>query len=137
MELFWYLIIALVLAIFFILDGYNFGTGIIHLFFAKTEKDKAVIAKSAGLFWDFNEVWLVAGGGLLFMAFPTFYASIFSGFYLPLIIVLLAALWLSSCKTARDLQRVEAKPVSASKLLKKVEQNAYGEETSIFNALWN
>jgi cytochrome d ubiquinol oxidase subunit II len=88
MELFWYLIIAVVLAIFFILDGYNFGTGIIHLFFAKTEKDKAVIAKSAGLFWDFNEVWLVAGGGLLFMAFPTFYASVFSGFYLPLIIVL-------------------------------------------------
>jgi cytochrome d ubiquinol oxidase subunit II len=88
MELFWYLIIALVLAIFFILDGYNFGTGIIHLFLAKTEKDKEVIAKSAGLFWDFNEVWLVAGGGLLFMAFPTFYASIFSGFYLPLIIVL-------------------------------------------------
>ncbi len=88
MELFWYLIIVLVLAIFFILDGYDFGTGIIHLFFAKKEKDKVVIAKAAGLFWDSNEVWLVAGGGLLFMAFPTFYASVFSGFYLPLILVL-------------------------------------------------
>ena len=88
MEIFWYIIIAIVLAVFFILDGYDFGTGIIHLFFAKTEKDKEVIAKSAGLFWDFNEVWLVAGGGILFMAFPTFYASVFSGFYLPLIIVL-------------------------------------------------
>ena len=88
MEVFWYIIIAVVLTIFFILDGYNFGTGIIHLFLAKTEKDKEVITKSAGLFWDFNEVWLVAGGGLLFMAFPTFYASVFSGFYLPLIIVL-------------------------------------------------
>jgi len=88
MEVFWYIIISVILAIFFILDGYNFGTGIIHLFFAKTEKDKEVIAKSAGLFWDFNEVWLVAGGALLFMAFPTFYASVFSGFYLPLIIVL-------------------------------------------------
>lgn len=88
MELFWYIIIALVLAIFFVLDGYDFGTGIIHLFFAKKEKDKKVIAKAAGLFWDSNEVWLVAGGGLLFMAFPTFYASVFSGFYLPLIIVL-------------------------------------------------
>ncbi|UMB52636.1 cytochrome d ubiquinol oxidase subunit II [Lutibacter sp. A64] len=88
MELFWYIIIALVLAIFFVLDGYNFGTGIIHLFFAKKEKDKKVVAKAAGLFWDFNEVWLVAGGGMLFMAFPTFYASVFSGFYLPLIIVL-------------------------------------------------
>jgi len=88
MELFWYLIIVLVLAVFFILDGYDFGTGIIHLFYAKKEKDKVVIAKAAGLFWDSNEVWLVAGGGLLFMAFPTFYASVFSGFYLPLIFVL-------------------------------------------------
>ncbi|HDZ03468.1 hypothetical protein LCGC14_0417450 [marine sediment metagenome] len=88
METFWFIAIAIILAVFFILDGYDFGTGIIHLFFAKTEKDKEVIAKSAGLFWDSNEVWLVAAGGLLFMAFPTFYASVFSGFYLPLIIVL-------------------------------------------------
>lgn len=88
MEIFWYIIISIVLIVFFILDGYDFGAGIIHLFFAKTEKDKEVITKSAGLFWDSNEVWLVAAGGMLFMAFPTFYASVFSGFYLPLIIVL-------------------------------------------------
>ncbi|MGB5555219.1 MAG: cytochrome d ubiquinol oxidase subunit II [Flavobacteriaceae bacterium] len=88
MELFWYIAIAIVLAVFFILDGYDFGAGIIHLFFAKKEEDKEVITKSAGLFWDSNEVWLVAAGGMLFMAFPTFYASVFSGFYLPLIIVL-------------------------------------------------
>jgi cytochrome d ubiquinol oxidase subunit II len=88
MEIFWFIIIAIVLAVFFILDGYDFGAGIIHLFFAKEEKDKVVIAKSAGLFWDSNEVWLVVAGGMLFMAFPTFYASVFSGFYLPLIIVL-------------------------------------------------
>ena len=88
MEVFWYIAIAIVLAVFFVLDGYDFGTGIIHLFFAKKEEDKEVIAKSAGLFWDSNEVWLVAAGGMLFMAFPTFYASVFSGFYLPLIIVL-------------------------------------------------
>jgi cytochrome d ubiquinol oxidase subunit II len=88
MEIYWYLMIAVVLAIFFILDGYDFGVGIIHLFFAKKESDKEVIAKAAGLFWDSNEVWLVAGGGMLFMAFPTLYASAFSGFYLPLIMVL-------------------------------------------------
>lgn len=88
MELYWYIIIAIVLAMFFLLDGYDFGVGIIHLFLAKKEEDKEVIAKSAGLFWDSNEVWLVAGGGMLFMAFPTFYAAAFSGFYLPLIIVL-------------------------------------------------
>ncbi len=88
MELFWFIIIAIVLVMFFILDGYDFGVGIIHLFFAEKEEDKKVIAKSAGLFWDSNEVWLVAAGGMLFMAFPLFYASVFSGFYLPLIIVL-------------------------------------------------
>jgi len=88
MEVYWYIVISVILAMFFILDGYDFGAGIIHLFYAKTEPDKEVITKSAGLFWDSNEVWLVAGGGLLFMAFPSFYASVFSGFYLPLIIVL-------------------------------------------------
>ena len=88
MEVFWYIIIALVLSVFFILDGYDFGVGIIHLFFAEKEKDKVLIAKAAGLFWDSNEVWLVAAGGMLFMAFPIFYASIFSGLYLPLIFVL-------------------------------------------------
>lgn len=88
MEVFWFIIIAIVLTVFFVLDGYDFGTGIIHLFYAETENDKVVIAKSAGLFWDSNEVWLVVAGGMLFMAFPTFYASVFSGFYLPLIIVL-------------------------------------------------
>ena len=88
MEIFWYGLIGIILVIFFILDGYDFGTGIIHLFYAKKEKDKEVITKAAGLFWDSNEVWLVAAGGMLFMAFPTYYASVFSGLYLPLIIVL-------------------------------------------------
>jgi len=88
MELFWFIIIAVVMAIFFILDGYDFGAGVIHLFFAKKEDDKVVIAKTAGLFWDANEVWFVVAGGLLFMVFPTYYASVFSGFYLPLMIIL-------------------------------------------------
>lgn len=88
MELFWFIIVAIVLTVFFILDGYDFGVGIIHLFMAKEEKDKEVITKSAGLFWDSNEVWLVVAGGMLFMAFPVFYASVFSGFYLPLMMVL-------------------------------------------------
>ncbi len=88
MEIFWFIITSVILAVFFILDGYDFGTGIIHLFLAKKEKDKEVIAKAAGLYWDANEVWLVVAGGMLFMAFPTYYASVFSGFYLPLIIIL-------------------------------------------------
>jgi len=76
------------LAIYMVMDGYDFGVGIIHLFFAKSEADKKVIVRSIGPFWDANEVWLIAGGGVLFFAFPTLYASAFSGFYLPLIMIL-------------------------------------------------
>ncbi|RSK40360.1 cytochrome d ubiquinol oxidase subunit II [Mangrovimonas spongiae] len=88
MELFWYIVLMCMLAIYVILDGYDFGAGIIHLFFAKKEKDKKAITNAIGPFWDANEVWLIAAGGVLFFAFPTLYASSFSGFYLPLIIIL-------------------------------------------------
>tara|TARA_R110000868_G_scaffold145181_4_gene365259 strand:+ start:36709 stop:37785 length:1077 start_codon:yes stop_codon:yes gene_type:complete len=88
MELFWYIVLMTMLAIYVILDGYDFGAGIVHLFFAKTEKDKKAITNSIGPFWDANEVWLIASGGVLFFAFPTLYASSFSGFYLPLIMIL-------------------------------------------------
>jgi len=88
MELFWYIVLMTMLAIYVILDGYDFGAGIIHLFFAKTEKDKKAITNAIGPFWDANEVWLIASGGVLFFAFPTLYASSFSGFYLPLIMIL-------------------------------------------------
>lgn len=88
MELFWYIVLVTMLAVYVILDGYDFGAGIIHLFFAKTEKDKKAITNAIGPFWDANEVWLIAVGGVLFFAFPTLYASSFSGFYLPLMIIL-------------------------------------------------
>ena len=88
MEVFWYIVLVTMLAIYVILDGYDFGAGIIHLFYAKTEKDKKAITSAIGPFWDANEVWLIAVGGVLFFAFPTLYASSFSGFYLPLIMVL-------------------------------------------------
>ncbi|AWM12940.1 cytochrome d ubiquinol oxidase subunit II [Flavobacterium sediminis] len=88
MEYFWYIILVAMLAVYVVLDGYDFGAGIIHLFFAKTEKDKKAITNAIGPFWDANEVWLIAAGGVLFFAFPTLYASSFSGFYLPLMMVL-------------------------------------------------
>ncbi len=88
MELFWYLVLMFMLAMYVILDGYDFGAGIIHLFFAKSEKDKKAITNAIGPFWDANEVWLIASGGVLFFAFPTLYAASFSGFYLPLIMIL-------------------------------------------------
>ncbi len=88
MELFWYIVIMTMLTVYVILDGYDFGAGIVHLFFAKTEKDKKAITNAIGPFWDANEVWLIATGGVLFFAFPTLYASSFSGFYLPLMMIL-------------------------------------------------
>lgn len=88
MELFWYFILMSMLAVYLVLDGYDFGAGIIHLFFAKTEKDKKAITNAIGPFWDANEVWIIASGGILFFAFPILYASSFSGFYLPLIMIL-------------------------------------------------
>lgn len=88
MELFWYIVLVIMLAVYVVLDGFDFGAGIIHLFFAKKEEDKKVITKAIGPFWDANEVWLIAAGGVLFFAFPTLYVSSFSGFYLPLIMIL-------------------------------------------------
>lgn len=88
MELIWYFIIVGMLAIYFVLDGFDFGAGIVQLFFAKSEEEKKLVYKAIGPFWDANEVWLIAGGGLLFCAFPLVYASSFSGFYLPLIMLL-------------------------------------------------
>lgn len=88
MELFWYIVLMFMLGMYVILDGYDFGAGIVHLFFTKTEEEKKAVTKAIGPFWDANEVWLIAGGGVLFFAFPTLYASSFSGFYLPLMMVL-------------------------------------------------
>lgn len=88
MELFWYIVLVIMLATYVVLDGYDFGAGIVHLFFAKKEEDKKAVTRAIGPFWDANEVWLIAAGGVLFFAFPTLYASAFSGFYLPLMMVL-------------------------------------------------
>jgi len=88
MEIFWFIILVIMLGMYVILDGYDFGAGIVHLLFAKTDEERAAIRNAIGPFWDANEVWLIASGGVLFFAFPTLYASAFSGFYLPLMLVL-------------------------------------------------
>jgi cytochrome d ubiquinol oxidase subunit II len=75
-------------AIFAVLDGFDMGVGIVHLIVARTDAERRVLLQSIGPVWDGNEVWLIAGGGTLFFAFPAAYASGFSGFYLPLMIVL-------------------------------------------------
>ena len=88
METFWYCALTLMLAVYVVLDGFDFGLGIIYRFVARTEADRRTALASIGPVWNGNEVWLIAAGGLLFFAFPKAYAAGFSGFYLALIIVL-------------------------------------------------
>jgi len=84
----WFWLVAAMLAVYATLDGFDLGAGIIYLFVARTDEERRAVLRSIGPIWDGNEVWLIAAGGVLFMAFPTLYASSFSGFYLPLMIVL-------------------------------------------------
>lgn len=84
----WFWIVALMLVAYVVLDGFDIGVGIAYLFVARTEPERQQAMRSIGPFWDGNEVWLLAAGGTLFFAFPLLYASAFSGFYLPLMIVL-------------------------------------------------
>ncbi len=76
------------ITVYVVLDGFDLGAGMVHLFAAREDSERRLILKSIGPVWDGNEVWLLAGGGVLFFAFPVLYASAFSGFYLPLMIVL-------------------------------------------------
>ena len=86
----WFLLVGALLAGYAVLDGFDLGVGILHLFVDRDE-DRRVFINAIGPVWDGNEVWLVTGGGALFAAFPPVYAGVFSGFY-PAMILLLFAL---------------------------------------------
>src|SRR6266851_3031761 len=88
MNTLWFGIVAVMFAIFSVLYCFDMGVGIVHLVVARTDAERRVLLQSIGPVWDGNEVWLIAGGGTLFFAFPAAYASGFSGFYLPLMMVL-------------------------------------------------
>ncbi|MBS1708052.1 MAG: cytochrome d ubiquinol oxidase subunit II [Armatimonadetes bacterium] len=88
METLWFWIVSVMVAVYVVLDGFDFGAGVLHLFVAKTDDERKSVLAAIGPFWDGNEVWLLAGGGALFFAFPAAYAAGFSGFYLPLTMVL-------------------------------------------------
>ncbi|MDI3253376.1 MAG: cytochrome d ubiquinol oxidase subunit II [Bacillota bacterium] len=83
----WFWLVAIMLAAYVVLDGFDIGIGILSPL-AHSEEDRRVMLRSIGPVWDGNEVWLLAAGGTLYFAFPLLYASAFSGFYLPLMIVL-------------------------------------------------
>ena len=88
METVWFWFVAWLLTMYVILDGFDLGTGAIYPFVARSDRERRTVLQSIGPVWDANEVWLLAAGGSLVMAFPRLYAAAFSGFYLPLMMVL-------------------------------------------------
>jgi len=88
METLWFCLLALMLATYVVLDGFDFGVGVLHLWVAKSEPERQQVLRSIGPVWDGNEVWLLAMAGTMFLAFPKLLATAFAGFYLPLMIVL-------------------------------------------------
>src|SRR5947208_5932254 len=88
MESVWFAIVSGMLAIYVVLDGFDFGVGVLHRFVARTDEERRTVLAAIGSVWDGNEVWLIASGGVLFMVFPKVYSAAFSGFYMALMIVL-------------------------------------------------
>jgi cytochrome bd ubiquinol oxidase subunit II len=84
----WFIIVALMLTAYVVLDGFDLGAGIVHRVVARDDAERRAVLRAIGPVWDGNEVWLLAAGGVLYFAFPALYAASFSGFYLPLIMVL-------------------------------------------------
>ena len=87
MEMLWFWLVSVMVAIYVVMDGFDFGAGILHLVVAKTNEERRTVLGAIGPLWDGNEVWLLAGGGSLFLAFPKVLASGFSGFYLAMWLV--------------------------------------------------
>src|ERR1039458_4919946 len=87
MQTTWFCLVAVMIAMYVVLDGFDLGAGIVHLLVARTDAERCTVLGSIGPVWDGNEVWLLAAGGTLYFAFPALYASSFSGFYRPLTIV--------------------------------------------------
>lgn len=86
----WFILIAVLYIGFFVLEGFDFGVGILLPFLGKKDNERRVVINTIGPHWDANEVWLLTAGGATFAAFPEWYATLFSGFYLPLFLLLVA-----------------------------------------------
>src|SRR4051794_41082838 len=86
----WFIIVGFFWTGFFILEGFDFGVGALHTVVARGEHERRVALHTIGPFWDGNEVWLIVAGAAMFAAFPAWYATMFSGLYLALLLVLVA-----------------------------------------------
>ncbi|MEU9058217.1 cytochrome d ubiquinol oxidase subunit II [Streptomyces sp. NPDC048430] len=85
----WFVLIAVLWTGYFFLEGFDFGIGVLTKLLARNRKERRVLINTIGPVWDGNEVWLLSAGGATFAAFPEWYATLFSGFYLPLLLILL------------------------------------------------
>ncbi|MGN1402319.1 MAG: cytochrome d ubiquinol oxidase subunit II [Bacillus sp. (in: firmicutes)] len=85
----WFLLVAVLFIGFFILEGFDFGVGLSTRFLARNQQERNQLIDTIGPFWDANEVWLITAGGAIFAAFPEWYATMFSGYYLPFVLLLL------------------------------------------------
>lgn len=88
MTMLWFWLVSVMVAIYVVMDGFDFGCGVLHLFVARTDGERREVLAAIGPWWDGNEVWLLAAGGSMFLAFPRLLAAGFSGFYLALIMVI-------------------------------------------------
>src|SRR5690349_15461642 len=86
----WFALIAVLWAGYFLLEGFDFGVGILLPVLARDDRERRLLINTIGPVWDGNEVWLLVAGGATFAAFPEWYATLFSGFYLPLLVILVA-----------------------------------------------
>ena len=102
----WFLLIGALLSGYAILDGFDLGVGMLHLF-VKGDQERRIMINSIGPVWDGNEVWLVTGGGALFAAFPHVYATVFSGFYNALILLLFMLIFRAVAIEFRSKQQMD------------------------------
>src|SRR6058998_3523623 len=84
----WFLIVAIFWVGFFVLEGFDFGVGMLHTIVGKADNERRIALNAIGPFWDGNEVWLIVAGAAMFAAFPVWYATMFSGFYIALLLLL-------------------------------------------------
>lgn len=89
----WFILIALLFISFFVLEGFDFGVGILLPFMSREDRERRTIINTIGPFWDGNEMWLISAGGAMFAAFPEWYATLCSGFYLPLLLMVVSLIF--------------------------------------------
>jgi len=106
-EILWFVLIAVLWAGFFFLEGFDFGVGILQYFLGRTANERGTYIRAIGPHWDGNEVWLLTAGGAIFAAFPMWYASFFSALYLPFVFFLLALIARGVCFEFRHRSRLK------------------------------